>query len=64
MQFQQRQRTSGHAKRREFYDCNGNCLNDADSDGICNEFEIAGCTFSDACNYDPEARTLTIMHLR
>ena len=21
----------------------GNCLNDADGDGVCDEFEIAGC---------------------
>ena len=25
------------------YDCDGNCLNDADGDGVCDEFEIAGC---------------------
>ena len=29
------------------YDCDGNCLNDADSDGVCDEFEIAGCTGRD-----------------
>ena len=27
-----------------WYDCDGNCLNDSDSDGICGGFEIAGCT--------------------
>ena len=26
------------------YDCDGNCLADADSDGVCDEFEVAGCT--------------------
>ena len=26
------------------YDCDGNCLADADGDGVCDEFEIAGCT--------------------
>ena len=31
-------------------DCDGNCLNDADGDGICNEDESAGCTDPDACN--------------
>ena len=36
------------------YDCGGNCLNDADSDGICDEFEVAGCDDSSACNYDEE----------
>ena len=34
------------------YDCDGNCLNDADGDGVCDEFEFAGCTDADACNYD------------
>ena len=24
------------------YDCDGNCLNDADGDGTCDEFEVAG----------------------
>ena len=37
------------------YDCNGDCLADADEDGICDEFEIPGCTTSIACNYEPEA---------
>jgi len=34
-------------------DCDGNCLNDAD--GVCDEFEVAGCTSSSACNYDASA---------
>ena len=34
------------------YDCDGNCLNDADADGVCDEFEVAGCTDATACNYD------------
>ena len=37
------------------YDCIGICLNDGDEDGICDEFEIAGCTESNACNYDSDA---------
>ena len=37
------------------YDCNGNCINDADSDGICDELEISGCTDDTACNYDANA---------
>lgn len=37
------------------YDCDGVCLNDVDSDGICDEFEISGCTDADACNYNPDA---------
>ena len=41
------------------YDCEGNCLNDADGDGICNEFEVAGCMDEDACNYDDDATDAT-----
>ena len=33
----------------------GECVNDADGDGICDEFEILGCMEEDACNFDPEA---------
>ena len=37
------------------YDCDGNCLNDTDGDGVCDEFEVAGCTDATACNYDADA---------
>lgn len=37
------------------YDCAGTCINDADDDGVCDEFEIPGCTDSDACNYSATA---------
>ena len=37
------------------YDCDGNCLADADGDGVCDEFEVAGCTDATACNYDADA---------
>ena len=37
----------------EGYDCDGNCLNDADGDGVCDEFEVEGCLDEVACNYDP-----------
>ena len=37
------------------YDCDGNCLNDFDGDGICNEFEVYGCTDFNACNFFVEA---------
>ena len=37
------------------YDCYGNCLNDSDSDGICDEFESEGCVDTGACNYDEMA---------
>ncbi|MDB4493834.1 hypothetical protein N9233_01430, partial [Flavobacteriales bacterium] len=37
------------------YDCEGNCIADADGDGICDEFEIEGCSDADACNYNADA---------
>ena len=38
-----------------YYDCNGDCLNDADGDGICDELEIPGCMDDEAQNYDSTA---------
>lgn len=37
------------------YDCDGNCLEDADADGICDAFEVVGCTDVLACNFDATA---------
>ena len=37
------------------YDCSGNCLNDADQDGICDEYEVPGCITPSACNYNAAA---------
>lgn len=39
---------------KDYVNCIGECLNDADGDGICDEDE-AGCTDASACNYDPSA---------
>jgi len=39
----------------EFYDCNGDCLNDNDGDSVCDELEIDGCTDSVASNYNMDA---------
>lgn len=36
----------------EYYDCDGNCLIDGDGDGVCHEFEIPGCTDSEADNFN------------
>ena len=36
-------------------DCSGNCLNDADGDGVCDEEEVPGCTSPNADNYNPAA---------
>ena len=38
-----------------YYDCDGNCLVDTDSDGVCDELEVEGCTDAAACNYAAEA---------
>ena len=39
----------------QYLDCDGNCINDTDGDGICDPFEVYGCTDSEATNYNPEA---------
>ena len=39
----------------EHYDCLGNCLVDTDYDGICDIFEIPGCTIWYADNYNAAA---------
>ena len=39
----------------DYYDCDGNCINDLDTDGVCDELEINGCTDTLACNYDENA---------
>jgi len=39
----------------EFYDCDGNCINDSDEDDMCEELELEGCTDPEACNFNPEA---------
>ena len=39
----------------EFLDCDGNCLNDANINGICDELEVLGCTYAAACNYNMNA---------
>ena len=39
----------------QYYDCDGNCVNDSDGDGVCDELEVEGCTEDGACNYDAAA---------
>jgi len=39
----------------EFYDCNGDCLNDNDGDSVCDELEVEGCTDYLASNYNMDA---------
>ena len=38
-----------------YYDCNSVCLNDVDSDGVCDELEVLGCTDANAFNYNVAA---------
>ena len=38
-----------------YYDCNDQCLNDTDSDGVCDELEVLGCQQVNANNYNPLA---------
>ncbi|MDB0025428.1 hypothetical protein N9D95_02700 [Flavobacteriales bacterium] len=37
------------------FDCNDQCVNDSDGDGVCNELEVEGCTDANGCNFAPEA---------
>ena len=37
------------------FDCDGNCLEDADEDGTCDALEVGGCTNPQACNYSSAA---------
>jgi hypothetical protein len=39
----------------QYYDCLGNCINDSDGDGVCDELEILGCTDPYSCNYNLQA---------
>ena len=36
----------------DFFDCDEECINDSDGDGICDELEIYGCIEQGACNYN------------
>ena len=38
-----------------YLDCDGNCLNDANGNGICDEVDTAGCMDNTACNYAASA---------
>ncbi len=35
-----------------YLNCDGNCFNDSDNDGICDEIEITGCTNPNAINFN------------
>jgi hypothetical protein len=36
----------------QYYDCDNACVNDDDSDGVCNELEVVGCQDPTAFNYN------------
>ena len=38
-----------------YLDCDGECLNDSDGDGICDELELLGCTDPSSCTFSPTA---------
>ena len=38
-----------------FYDCDGNCLQDNNGNGLCDELEVLGCMDPEACNFDESA---------
>ena len=35
--------------------CGGSCMNDSNNNGVCDDAEVLGCTYSDATNFDAEA---------
>ena len=39
----------------EYYNCDGECINDTDGDGVCDVLEILGCTDEVATNYSEDA---------
>ena len=45
----------GEPAAEEYYDCQGNCVNDSDGDEVCDELEIAGCMDDTACNFNENA---------
>ncbi len=40
---------------QNYLNCDDTCINDSDSDGVCNEIEVAGCTDPTAINFNPLA---------
>ena len=43
------------------FDCDGNCVNDADGDGVCDD-KVLGCDNILACNYDQVLRKRWLLH--
>jgi len=38
-----------------YYDCTGNCINDVNANGICDELDVYGCTDDTVINFDSDA---------
>ena len=51
--------TMGHGTNSIILDCDGNCLNDADGDGVCDELEVLGCDDPIAWNLQQSAQRTT-----
>ena len=47
--------TTDRTYAESYYNCDGECIQDSDGDGICNELEVAGCQDQYACNFDASA---------
>ena len=45
----------GYRVEVDYIDCNGDCLNDMDGDGVCDEDEVVGCMQLEACNWNEMA---------
>ena len=41
--------------RKPGYACDGLCLNDENNNGVCDELEVLGCAYVEACNFNPFA---------
>lgn len=39
----------------EHYECDGECIEDTNADGVCDPLEVTGCMDNRACNYNPMA---------
>ena len=51
-----------HARTPKKATIDGNCLNDQDGDGVCDEFKLL--SGRNACNYNADATDATILYVR
>ena len=43
-----------------YYNCDDECLNDIDDDGVCDELELLGCTDYTSFNYNNLLQMMTV----